>query len=396
MISVNEAADIILKSAGGFPIKTVPFREALGAVLAVPIYTDRDLPPYDRVTMDGIAVRFDDVISEQRTLRLKGTVAAGAEQTKLSEKGVAYEIMTGSPVPVGADTIIRYEDISIEGDQITILNAPKEKGENIHFRGSDKQEGEMLAPAGIKIDPNVIAVAAASGHTTLKIFQLPSVAIFSSGDELVDVDQKPLPHQIRQSNAYALEGWLKQIGISADIYLLDDDKEKITLCLHEIVEKYDIMIMTGGVSLGKFDHIPGVLDDLGIQKHFHKVAQRPGKPFWFGSKEGIHVFALPGNPVSTTLCMIRYVLPWFRNNMNSSQVASFKVKLGKSIRFTKPLNYFVQSILQYDNSGQCWAFPVPDNGSGDFSSLVGAHGFVDLLPDRDDFPEGLVVDFYPF
>lgn len=396
MTTVHEAEQIISQYIKDYGWEEVPFREALGRVLAEDVIADRDLPPFDRVTMDGMAISYGEFDRGRRAFKIAHTQAAGGIPMPLKDTGAAVEIMTGAALPEGVDTVIRYEDINIENGMGEIQVARIKRGQNIHRQGSDKRAGEVMVATGHLIQANILALAAACGYGKLKVKKLPKVAIFSSGDEIVGVEEQPGPQQIRQSNTYAMEAMLKSCHCSPTIYSIKDDPQEISKKLQQIAIEYDVLIMTGGVSKGKFDFIPGVLEDMGIKKHFHRVSQKPGKPFWFGSNDKLVVFALPGNPVSTVLCMTRFVLPWLKKSLGMDIADPIKVKLRDTIRFGKPLTYFVQCKLEYDKQGVCVAIPIPDNGSGDFSSLAIADGFVELPADQEEHPGGGVYSFYRF
>lgn len=396
MTAVHEAEQIISNYITDYGWEEVPFREALGRILAEDIIADRDLPPFDRVTMDGMAISYGEFDRGRRAFKIAHTQAAGATPIPLKDTSAAVEIMTGAALPEGADTVIRYEDIRMENGMGEIQVAKIKQGQNIHRQGSDKRAGEAMVAAGNRIQANILVLAAACGYGKLKVKKLPRVAIFSSGDEIVGVEDQPGPQQIRQSNTYAMEAMLKNCQCSPSIYALKDDQELIKEKLQQIAAEYDVLIMTGGVSKGKFDFIPGVLEEMGIERHFHRVSQKPGKPFWFGSNGKLVVFALPGNPVSTVLCMTRFVVPWLKKTLGMVVADPIKVKLHDTIRFGKPLTYFVQCKLVYDEQGFCIAMPIPDNGSGDFTSLATADGFVELPADQEVHSAGRVFPFYKF
>ncbi|HWZ05049.1 MAG TPA: molybdopterin molybdotransferase MoeA, partial [Mucilaginibacter sp.] len=282
MITVEEAEKIILEQATGYGVEIVPFEQALGRVLAEDIKADRDLPPYNRVTMDGVAISFEAIENGISTFRIKATQAAGDEPVDIEDHAECVEIMTGAMLPGSTDTVIRYEDLELRAGLATLVTNGIRKGQNIHYKGKDKKQDDLVAETGSVVTPAIISLIASVGESELRVKKMPRVVILSSGNELVDVDQAPGPFQIRKSNNYTVKAVLKQHGLDAQLLHLPDDEEVIKKQLAICLENYDVMILSGGVSMGKFDHIPRALEALSVKQLFHNVKQRPGKPFWFG------------------------------------------------------------------------------------------------------------------
>ncbi len=388
MISVNEALKIVKENTFIPSISEVPLLESMGKILAENIVADRDFPPFDRVAMDGIAIKK----SNQIIFEIEKTQYAGEPQKTLQNPKNCVEVMTGAVLPLGCDTVIRYEDVDIqdkEGTKYAKISIPFSEiksGQNIHPKGSDRKQGDILLQKGLKISPAEIAVMASVGKDRVLIETPPRVAVISTGDELVEITTNPKPYQIRMSNSYMLAGALAQIGIKANLYHLTDDKELLFNKLQEILLNHDILLLSGGVSAGKKDFVPEILNNLGVKKLFHKVAQKPGKPFWFGkSEEGKTVFALPGNPVSTFLCFCKYFLP-----QKEEQVI-----LDKTIFFKPDLTYFVPAKT-YFQDGQMMATPFEGSGSADFANLTDCDGFVELPADSQEFKSGISFEFVRF
>ncbi|MBD0259990.1 MAG: molybdopterin molybdotransferase MoeA [Cytophagales bacterium] len=393
MISVQEAAALIGSSAGAARVSRVGLAEAVGGMLREPVYADRDFPPFHRATMDGIAVAFAALQSGPRTLPVAGTVYAGTPPMRLTDPGTCLEIMTGAVLPEGADTVIRYEDLQLEegpgGRRATPRLLPEKPWHNVHRRGTDGRQGDLLIPAGTRLGPAEIGVAASVGRGTLAVSGPLRVAVVSTGDELVEVDQSPLPHQIRRSNAHMLGAALREAGATPALFHVPDDKPAIRRTLEGILPAHDCLVLSGGVSMGKSDFVPEVLGELGVERLFHKVAQRPGKPFWFGrSAEGVAVFAFPGNPVSTFLCCYRYLVPWLRAVLGQPPLPAACAVLDETIRFTPPLTYFVPVRTYQNAQGVVCAKPLPGSGSGDFANLLHADAFLELDAGTDTFPAG--------
>ncbi|HWI94265.1 MAG TPA: molybdopterin molybdotransferase MoeA [Flavisolibacter sp.] len=388
-ISVQKAEEIIVSQRRDFGTETICFREAIGRVLAQSILADRDLPPFDRVAMDGIAVSYEAIEKGIKSFRIKATQAAGEIPVEILAVDHCIEIMTGAALPSTTDTVIRYEDIEIENGEAFLRIEAIKKGQNIHWKASDKKEGEVLVDANSVITPSIVNAVASVGAKDLMVKKLPKVIVVSTGDEIIDIDKNPLAYQIRNSNAYSLEAVLKQYSIQPSLLHLPDDektvREKIWQCLND----FDVLILSGGVSMGKFDYIPKALDELQVKKLFYKVQQRPGKPFWFGKFENKLIFAFPGNPVSAFLCLHRYFLPWLKNSLSIPPKNLYAI-LEEDVQFKPSLTYFLQVKLVTNGEGQLLAQPIKGNGSGDFSSLAEADAFLELPSDRDNFRGGEV------
>lgn len=394
MIPVEEATRIVQSNLLKTSIVEVDFSDAVGRILAEPVTVERDLPPFNRATMDGIAIYFDS-LSSQHSFPIQSTQAAGEPQQTLSAENHCIEIMTGASLPVGADTVIPYEQIRIKEKIATVLQDAKfEKGQNIHRQGVDAKRGDVIIKTGAKISPAEVAVLASVGKSKVLVYEWPKIAIVSTGNELVDVTETPLNHQIRKSNSYALQAAIKSVGCMANLFHLPDDLSVLEKELSLIISEHNVIILSGGVSKGKFDFVPQVLAALGIQKHFHQVAQRPGKPFWFGSRGNTFVFGLPGNPVSTYLCFYRYILPWLWKSLHA-EMPEQKAILAEPYTFHPPLNYFLQVTIK-NEQGKLLAYPKTGEGSGDFANLVEVDGFLELPHDRNHFQSGEVFDFIRF
>jgi len=397
MITVEEAEKIVLDQATDYGAEIVPFELALGRVLAENIKADRDLPPFDRVTMDGIAVNYDAIENGISTFRVKLTQAAGDEPVDIDEHAECVEIMTGAMLPPSTDTVIKYEDLEMRAGLATLVTNDVRRGQNIHYKGNDKKQDDIVASLGQLITPAVISMVASVGETELRVKKMPRVVILSSGDELIEVNQTPSQYQIRRSNNYTVKAVLKQHNLDAEMLHLPDDEVIIKKQLKTCLEKYDVLLLSGGVSMGKFDYIPKALDELNVTKLFHKVQQRPGKPFWFGKHEkGNLVFALPGNPVATFMCIYRYFLPWLNASLGLDEKPAIKAVLNSRVSFIHPLKYFMQVKLHYNEYCQLMATPVEGNGSGDFANLADTDAFMELPLERNEFKRGEVFKIWKF
>jgi molybdopterin molybdotransferase len=388
MITVKEATQIVLENALQMPSEVVPLQQAAGRVLQETLQADRDFPPFDRVSMDGIAIRFDSFEKGKRKFFMEKVQAAGAPQLVLEQNENCVEVMTGAMLPQGTDTVIRYEDLSIHGGFATISIENIQAGQNIHRQGIDRKEGDAIVAAGRKISPAELGVAATVGKSSLRVAALPRACILSSGDELVEVHETPLPHQIRKSNVHVMAAVLGTWGLTADLLHLPDDPAAIEATLSDCLKNYNVLLMSGGVSMGKFDHLPEVLEKIGVRKWFHKVSQRPGKPFWFGSKSSTVVFAFPGNPVSSFMCLHRYFQPWLRVSRGLEPFENKYAVLAEDYFFKPDLTYFLQVKLTNSPDGRLLASPVTGQGSGDLANLVDTDAFLELPLERQEFKAG--------
>lgn len=399
MISVDEATQIILDHSRDFGAESVPLSASTGRVLEQEILADRDFPPFDRVSMDGIAIAYQAFAAGQRSYVVSGLQAAGASQQKLTRPDDAcLEVMTGAILPEGADTVIPYEHISIDEGRARVQTENVTLGQNAHARGRDRQQGEVLVRAKTLISPAEIGLAATVGLAQLRVARLPKIAIFSTGDELVGVEEKPATHQIRASNIYTIASVLSQQGITADYFHLPDEESTVRDALARCLEQYDALIISGGVSKGKRDFVPAVLAELKVQKHFHRVAQRPGKPFWFGqASPGATVFALPGNPLAALACTLRYVIPWIHQSLGLPPSPGAYVSLSRDFRSKPQSTYFLLAYIKHHlGTGAVIAYPAEGQGSGDLASLARADGFLELPPGREYFRPGELFPFYSY
>ena len=394
MISVQEADNIIHQAHYNSAVISVALGEALGKVLASEVTADRDLPPFNRATMDGIAINSTSFLKGAREFRVKGIQRAGVPPISLDDPGQCVEIMTGGVVPAETDAVVRYEDIVVNNGTARINIDEVIAGQNIHYQGRDAKKGSVVLPASKKISAAEIALFASVGMTVVKIFQPPAIAVVSTGDELVAIDKTPEPWQVRTSNSYAVVAALNAMDISASTFHIPDDEKTVVENLSQILLNHDVVILSGGVSKGKHDYIPGALEKNGVQKAFHEISQRPGKPMWFGRGNNKTVFALPGNPVSTFMCFHRYVKPWIEKSLHLVPTSNTAI-LRSPFQFKPPLTYFVQVKTTIED-GRIMAEPDPGGGSGDFANLRNTDGFLELPLDQVDFPAGKSYAFFPF
>ncbi len=397
MITVEQAEQLILDNAGDCGNEIISFDESLGRVLAETIKADRDLPPFNRVSMDGIAIKYKAFAGGQRTFTIRATQAAGDAPTDTNAHDECVEIMTGAALPDTLDTVVRYEDIDISDGKATILVNQLRNGQNIHFQGVDKKQGDVVLTPGRIITPAVISMLASVGEAEVRVKRKPRVVILSTGNELVEVTKTPSPYQIRRSNNYMVNAVLAKLGIDAAMLHIPDEHEVIKQTLQQCLHNFDVLLLSGGISMGKFDYIPQVLNELQVEQVFHKVKQRPGKPFWFGRQSnGPVVFAFPGNPSATFLGVHRYFIPWLNKAMGMEPIQPKYAILNSDFKFEPELTYFLQVQLIYAADGKLLAKPVEGNGSGDFANLADTDAFMELPLEKSEFKKGEVYPIWIF
>jgi len=398
MISVKEAEKLILSRSLPTDSTLIDIRDIQGEVQRRPFVADRDYPPFNRVAMDGIAISYESWAEGRRSFEIEACQQAGEPGKTLSRGDKCLEVMTGAALPKGTDTVIKYEDVYITDGRASIDGSlDLKKMQNVHQQGTDCRKGDIIDPGGGVLDAPHSAIAAAVGCSRARVSTRPVISVVSTGDELVDIDQKPADYQIRQSNSYALISSLLSNGFNnINNFHLHDDEDEIQSLLREILDSSDVIIISGGVSKGKFDFIPGALIKLGAQEVFHKVKQRPGMPLWFGvAGDGKQIFGLPGNPNSSLICLHRYVLPslWKSIGINLTELRPYAV-LEKDYKFEKELTCFLPVKITYRDDGTTTAKPITLSGSGDFISLAESSGFIELGEEKDFFEKGKAFPLY--
>lgn len=395
MISVEDAIAIIRQHRYKGIEECIALNQSIGRMLAQEVRADRDFPPFDRVSMDGIAVSWDDVMDGIRHFRREAKQFAGeAKRERKGERGTCIETATGAIAPGNCDLIIPYEHLD-ENDGVFTLTEGHQyrRWQNVHKQGSDQHRGDLLISANTPIGMPELTSLATVGHSRVVVIKRPRVAVISTGDELVDVSSVPATHQIRRSNHMTIASILGPAIADLSSFHLNDDATAMTDWLHEEIPNYDLLVFSGGVSMGKKDYLPKVLRDVGIQEHFHKVNQRPGKPLWFGTGANTAVFGLPGNPVSTAVCASHYVRETFLSELfHSDQITA---SLSEEISFLPSLSLF-QPVILTSTDGGLVISPKKNHGSGDLASLLGTHGYILLPATRTTFNAGEQFHYVPW
>jgi molybdopterin molybdotransferase len=391
MLSFTEARRKVIEA--GSALRRDPARErvdlsrACGRVLAEPIVTDREYPPFNRATRDGFAVRAADAVAGA-TLRCIGEIKAGSGFDRTVGAGECVQIMTGAATPRGADAVVMIEHTKISGDSVTFARAA-EPGQNIVPRGREARAGQQLLAPGTRLGYAEMAVAAQVGHSPVSAFARPRVAVFSTGDEVVDIAAKPGPLQIRNSNALALATLVSLAG-GEPLPLGNAADEKGNL--REMIEqglKADLLVLSGGVSMGKYDLVESVLAELGAEIIFESVNMRPGKPTVFGTCRGVPVFGLPGNPVSTMVTFELFVTPMIDLLAGAAarELPAFAARLTHAVRERGDLAHFVPARVERPN-GEPQVTALQWQGSGDTVTVAHANAFLIVPPEKLNWEAG--------
>jgi len=393
MISVEEALARLLAPLQVLPAEQISISDAVGRVLAEDVAARRTQPPFAASAMDGYAVRAADVEKVPANLKIVAEIPAGAGFGGIIGKGEAARIFTGAPLPEGADTIVIQEDTERDGDAVRVVEGAK-KGTYVRRAGLDFAEGDVLLHAGARMTPRHVGLAAAMNRPWLFVYRRPAVGILSTADEVVMPGDPIGPHQIVSSNALALAAFVTACGgVPVGLGNAPDDADALRRFAAG-ARGVDLLVSTGGVSVGEHDLVRGVLSEDGLEIDFWEIAMRPGKPLMSGSYRGTPMLGLPGNPVSTLVCLIRYVIPAIAEAMGTQRMLPERMALAAPVTFQPPLTYFLPVTIEHDDWGRPWANPRPPNGSGDFLSLAGTDGFVELPPGPNTYAKGFVTSMY--
>jgi len=400
LITVHDAYQTVMAEVPPIKTESVPLAAATGRILAESVMADRDYPPINRATMDGIAISLDSWRSGVRLWKIEQTIAAGVSATPLKDHvNNCAQIMTGAEVPDNCSGIIPFEQVAIDADHARLLPSVEFiEGQHIHVKSSDRRQGDMLLKPGITLDAPRIAILAAVGHAIVHVAKPPRVAVLSTGNEVVPVEQKSVTAtQVRASNSAALVAALRTCGVVeiTDRHL-PDDPEITYNEIRDALEHHDMIILSGGVSKGRYDFVPEALAKAGVQKIFHHVAQKPGKPFWFGKTDRNSIFALPGNPVSTLTVFRRYAVPYLRAGMGLPPPEVNTARIKQSIKPHPSLTTFPPVRVQINDEAVLDAEAVTYHGSGDFAALAESTGFLEIPAGNNPCPAGTRFHYFPW
>src|SRR6266478_6168436 len=380
MISISDATSLVLQHTTALSVESVNLSEALNRVLAEDIIADCDLPPFDRAQMDGYALRAADVANTPARLGVVGESAAGSGWHKEMKTGEAVRIMTGAPVPVGADAVQQVELTRESDGEVEILERV-DVGRSIVRRASEIKAGETVLRAGEEIYAAMIATFASFGYAQVKVGRRPRVAIMATGSELVDIDQKPGKDQIRDSNNYTLAAYARLAGATVErLTLAVDDTRELKRQVKQAVETSDVLITSGGVSMGVYDFTKAALKELGAEIFFERVALRPGKPTVFARLGNTLVFGLPGNPVSVAVTFSLFVRAALRKMQGAKQPGLIEetAVLARAVKGSGERESYLPAILRTDEQGTLLAEPLKWGGSSDFVNFARATALIDV------------------
>lgn len=392
MMTVTEAYAAMLRAAHVSGITTVLLEAAEGRVLRETVHADRPLPPYDRVTVNGLAIAYESYTRGQRVFGSGGIQAAGMPRLQLANLADGLEVMRGSVLPDLTDTIVPFDQLEVtehEGFRRFTITGEIHPGQYIHRKGTDAHPGKPLLEPGVRIGPAEIGVLAGTGKAEVKVSDIPKVMLVATGNELVDVRETPEPHQVRMSNVHSLAAGLRELGIPTDIVHLADEKPRMAEELLPLLHRCDVVICTGAVGDGRYNHLPEVLEEAGMEKIVDGVGQKPGKRILFGRLPGGPVvFALPGNPQSVMTNYARYIRPWMEVCMGLPAREPMMARLSETLTFTHPLEYFIPVKLYVFRDAVVQALPIPHQGSGDLTALTRADGFMAFPSTSNVFEAG--------
>jgi molybdopterin molybdotransferase len=398
LLPFTEARAIALASVKAVGSETVEPEKALGRILRAPLTADRPLPPFNRAAMDGYAIRSADIQHGTARLKCVGILEAGKQWKGVIHSGETVKIMTGAPLPDGADAVVKVESSSVEGEMVTLKDPSAAKGSNVHEQGKDASRGETLAAEGAVLNPRCLAVAASIGATRVKVSRLIKVGVIVSGNELIQSAKKPAPVQIRDCNSHTLTHSLAMSGLASPKFygIVADDPGKLAATIKKAIGQNDMVVISGGVSMGDTDYTYRVLKQLNVKKLFHRIAIRPGKPVWFGLAGKKPVFGLPGNPVSVTVTFHQIVLPVLRTMARAASVlpANYLLPLGMDVSKKHGLREFLLASLS--DSGRTVVPQLGYQGSGDFVSAAKSAGVMVIPEEARSLTKGTVVEFNPW
>jgi molybdenum cofactor synthesis domain-containing protein len=393
MITVDQALKIVLANIGPPGTETAELDQALGRVLAEDVRADLDLPPFDRARMDGFAVRSADVAAAPVTLRVIGEVAAGASFDGDVGTGQAVKIFTGAPMPHGADAVQMIEVTTQSGDAV-LIKEPVAPGQFVTPRASEVEAGKLIAEQGREIGPAEMSVLASFGYAAPRIAIRPRVAVLSTGSELVEVSAKPHGAQIRNSNSYTIAAYAAEAGAAArSLGTIRDTPEATRRALQDTTGKYDLVITSGGVSMGDYDLVKGALVELGAEIFFDKVAIRPGKPTVFARLDSTYYFGLPGNPVSTSVTFNVFARPAIRKLLGDRDplLPTVRAIAARDVKDSSNRRSYLPGLLKVDQ-GRALVTPLKWGGSSDFVAFMTANALIVVHEETHEISQGEAVD----
>lgn len=398
MISVDEALSIVQNAAVPLPPQTIAVEKALHYTLAQDIVADRPFPPYNRVAMDGYAVRASDFSNGFARLNVIHKVGAGDDFAGELQPGEAIKIMTGAPCPKGADAVVQVEKSELDGEYVKLTSMEIAPGLNLAMKGEDTPAGKVLLEKGTRLSAAGIAVCASTGNAKVLVYPKPTLRVISTGTEIVLPEVSPLDHQIRDCNSYSVRALCQGLGIEAEFLGIGEDDKTVLGNLIKKGLEANILVLSGGVSMGEFDYIPDLLAEAGVKKLIHKILVKPGKPVWFGkTDDGTYVFGLPGNPVSVQVAFKLFAETLIKTLCGhpNPQPSFLQLPLAETIYNNNGREYFIPAKFDVKD-GKTVISPVRIKGSGDFSNLARSQGLIRCPMDALSIEAGSIINFLPW
>ena len=391
MISVSEAKNLVLESAELLGIQAISLYDSTGFTLAEDIFSNIDVPSFNQSAMDGYGLKFED-LKETKSLSIIGKIPAGVFPDFKVAPNSAVRIFTGSQIPEGCDTVVVQEKVTVNSNQLFVNDEQLKKGMNIRLKGSQTKKGNLALKAGTKITPGASGFLAGLGFNEVKVFKTPKVCIINTGKELIKPGQSNEPSKVYESNSYSLNAALSEFNIKPQtIICIDDDEGTITESIKNNLSECDILIISGGVSVGDYDFVAKALDNCGVKCIFHKVKQKPGKPLYFGKINKTLIFGLPGNPAATLTCYYEYIMPAIKKMMGYDDDSETKVCLPLTTSFVKKagLTFFIKGKVVSNG-----VTPLNAQESYQMSSFAFADCIIQLDEDRTEYNEGELVEVH--
>lgn len=390
-VDVSKAKELLKSLAFSPKTQLVSLANSAGKFLASPVFAPMNVPSFDNSGMDGYAFAWDD-LGESR--KLAQVVQAGAHPDFTLEKGTAVRIFTGASVPRGADTVVQQEWVTVVGDTVFFELSKLNKGLNVRKAGSQCQTGDLILNSGTQVTPGTIGLLASMGIQEVEVFSVPSISIILTGDEIIEIGQALQPGQIYNANGPALIAYLNQMGIKeVKVLKVKDEKSEVTRVIGKALEASDVVLLTGGISVGDYDFVKGSLAENGVEQLFYKVKQKPGKPIFAGVKCEKMVFALPGNPASVLTCFNQYVKPFLLRILGNPCAWTAPAYFPIASDFTKkaPLTFFLKAKLENNR-----VIILPAQESFNLLSFGIADGVVEIPQELEHVEAGSLVAFYPW
>ncbi len=390
-VEVSKAKELLKGLTISPKSQLLPLTQAVGKFASSPIFAPINVPSFDNSGMDGYAFAWED---QGESRKLAQVVQAGSKGDFALEKGTAVRIFTGAPVPKGADTVVQQEWVDVIGDSIFFELGKLTRGMNVRKAGSQCQEGELILNSNTPITPGTIGLLASLGIQEVEVYSAPRISIILTGDEIIEIGQTLQPGQIYNANGPALITYLSQLGISeVEVCKVKDEKSEVTRVIKEALEVSDVVLLTGGISVGDYDFVKGSLEENGVEQVFYKIKQKPGKPIFSGIKGEKMVFALPGNPASVLTCFIQYVKPCLLRLLGNPSAWQTPAYFPIASDFNKkaPLTFFLKAKLENNQ-----VVILPAQESFNLLSFGIADGLVEIPEDQDRVEGGSMVAFYPW